>query len=382
MRRKYEDHFTFSSDGSATCKICKKRYESAKSGNAALKYHLKAKHSELVKEEAKEEPEPKKSKQVQPSISNFVTKPTIEETLAKEAAVFGLSYRSLATSPTIKKGLEAWGLTPLKSVNSVSRKVRECAADKKEKFIQVLKNLVQADVRFGLVIDEWTCGPKKKRYLSVCLHRKGIDYSLGLVPISGRLCALRLQEKIRGKVADFGLDFDKHLVGLDSDGCSLMIRLGLDCGIAHQVCVVHGVHLAVTKTLYEKKSPNIQQPVDDELVDESEATSESQDESSDEETSDTANDDEDDVEVPLREWPYSYLVKKLRSAVNSVNKSPLRVEILQREVKRIQSSRGEAERELMIKCDVKTRWNTIAEMIDSVLRIEEAFLALFQTFVR
>ena len=36
---------------------------------------------------------------------------------------------------------------------------------------------------------------------------------------------------------------------------------------------------------------------------------------------------------------------------------------------------GQPEKELMVKCDVKTRWNTIADMIESVLRIEEAFFS-------
>ena len=382
MKRKYEEHFDFSSDGSAQCKICGNKYKSGVSSNCGLKYHLKSKHG--IEEDSKQSEEAQKKRPKQQTISNFVVKKPVEEVISIEAAMYGASYRYLTLSPVIKKGLEGFGYIQPRSVTTIANMVHKHGEEKRGLLKAELQRLAKDDHRFGLILDEWTCGLKRKRYLSICLHEKGTNYNLGLVPIEGSLCANELKQKLEEKVQQFGLDFTRNINGIASDGCSLMKRLGKDCNILHQLCVAHSVHLAVTKTMYQPKKP---QPESDMLL--LDAIDQEEEETKDEENfeelteeelqvfcdENSSEDELEEVEVPLKET-YEAVIKKVRTAVNKINRSPVKSSILQDAVKAEQKKAGETEKPMMLKCNVKTRWNSLIEMISSVLRIEKVFLAV------
>ena len=96
------------------------------------------------------------------------------------------------------------------------------------------------------------------RYLSFCLLQQHRSISLGLVPIHGKCPTSKLNELLLERVEQFGLNFDRHIVALCDDSCSQMKLLGKMSVTEQQLCVVHGVHLGVSKTIYNKTDLEIE----------------------------------------------------------------------------------------------------------------------------
>ena len=61
---------------------------------------------------------------------------------------------------------------------------------------------------------------------------------------------------------NFGLTRQDHIVGIVTDGASVIIKTGRLSGIIHQICHSHGPHLAVCDVLY-KNSYNIEDTNED-----------------------------------------------------------------------------------------------------------------------
>ena len=56
---------------------------------------------------------------------------------------------------------------------------------------------------------------------------------------------------IMKRLEDFGLILLEHVVGMVTDGASVMIKTGRLFGIIHQICHFHEVHLVVCDVLYK-----------------------------------------------------------------------------------------------------------------------------------
>lgn len=90
----------------------------------------------------------------------------------------------------------------------------------------------------------------------------------------GRLPASKIKTLYKERIESFGLDFDKHIINSSNDGCSTMILLGKLMDILMQLCLAHGVQLAILKVFYilvkklSKKSSENVQAFEDEDVDE------------------------------------------------------------------------------------------------------------------
>ena len=63
-------------------------------------------------------------------------------------------------------------------------------------------------------------------------------------------CCLYLVKK---QLEDFRLTMKDHIVGMVTDGASVMIKTGRLSGIIHQISHSHGMHLAVCDVLYKKR---------------------------------------------------------------------------------------------------------------------------------
>ena len=183
-KSKYEEHFDLTKD-KATCKRCDEVIKRANCGTSGMQYHLSSQHS--IKANEKSEPEagpaPKKSKidesgrSSKGPLDQYVTvksKIPLEDLIAREA-VKGATFRYLATSHLINKGLCALGFQDEapKHHTSVSKLVDKSAENHRAKLCEHLKNLAEKGQKFCAVTDEWTCSGKKKRYINVCLHLKG-----------------------------------------------------------------------------------------------------------------------------------------------------------------------------------------------------------------
>ena len=72
---------------------------------------------------------------------------------------------------------------------------------------------------------------------------------------------LELLERI---LIEFNIELQKHIVSITCDGAPVMVKMGRLSGIHQQLCLAHGVHLAVVAVLYSKNTI----PIYDEGTDE------------------------------------------------------------------------------------------------------------------
>jgi hypothetical protein len=76
-------------------------------------------------------------------------------------------------------------------------------------------------------------------------------WDLGLVRIHGHATAVNLLQTVKEKLSVFDLDMQKDVVSLITDGARVMLKIKTISGLEHQLCVAHGVQLAVLDTLYD-----------------------------------------------------------------------------------------------------------------------------------
>ena len=76
---------------------------------------------------------------------------------------------------------------------------------KRDELISYFKKQVAADEGFSITLDEYT-SLQNKRYLNINVHEQTNRWSLGLVSIKGSFTSERVEEAVRKKLNDFGLD--------------------------------------------------------------------------------------------------------------------------------------------------------------------------------
>ena len=173
-RNKYSEFFDITKNGlTAKCKTCLKTFQCPDRATSGLKYHVEKVHN-FTTDDTKPQPDEKKPK-INPIMANFVQKkkPTLEEIISKEASSKGASFKYLAESDLIRRGISTYGYNAPKSSNTVRRLVHKSAENHRKIYREKFKNLIEKDERFCLITDEWTCPPKKRKYLNVTLHLKG-----------------------------------------------------------------------------------------------------------------------------------------------------------------------------------------------------------------
>ena len=191
-KSKYDEHFEISND-KATCKRCGEVIKRPNRATTGMQYHLSSQHS-ITPNGQKDDtetssPAAKKAKideSCNSSVSNqknpmdryvvVTSKMPIEDLVAREA-VKGATFKYIASSFLIYKGLCSLGFQDQAPRHhySVSRLVKKSAENHRAKICEHLKSLAtEKGQRFCVVTDEWTCSGKKRRYINVTLHLKGI----------------------------------------------------------------------------------------------------------------------------------------------------------------------------------------------------------------
>ena len=162
-----------------------------------------------------------------------------------------LTFSQMAYSKDIKRGLKAQGYEPLESHTAISKAVSRYASNVKKEIIELLKEMVDKDVRFSITTDEFTA-KNHKRYSDFFVHIPGLNpKSIGMERIHGSLDAEAAGEMCRNKLAQFGLSVDRDITGGTTDGASVMVKMGEGLPIIHQLCLTHGIHLAVVDVIYK-----------------------------------------------------------------------------------------------------------------------------------
>ena len=149
-----------------------------------------------------------------------------------------------------------------------------------------------------------------------------------MVRIKGPITAECCLDLIKKRLKDFGLTLQEHIVGIVTDGASVMIKTGRLSSIIHQICHSHGLHLAVCDVLY-KKCRNVENTNEAEAHEyDYDMLESSDDENGDEPWQVTLPDDYNADFVDT----VSDSISKVRAIVKVFRKSPLKNDCLQKKL--------------------------------------------------
>jgi hypothetical protein len=325
-----------------------------------MRTHLKTQHPDQEQEPSQKQ-SPPPAKKIKTLDEHFKPRqPTLDCRLARLAAKDGLSFKTLSESADLQFFLRSQYENVPRSRRTIQTKVNTFAQSVIVRVKEELQARKSAEAKFCISMDEWT-SLRNRRYLNVCLHdyvqNKRVFYNLGLLRITDSMPADRCLQILTDRLAEYGLEMS-DIVALCTDGAPLMVRVGKEANIFHQICLAHGVHLAVCDALYSKALNN------DEVI-KSDNESDSDDESCA---------DDEDLNVPDLSPDISQMIAKVRSVVRLFRKSSIANDKLQFFIREAHG------KELVLKLDVKTRWNSLFDMLDRFLHlhtcIQQALLAL------
>lgn len=226
--------------------------------------------------------------------------------------------------------------------------------------------------RFSLTFDEWSSS-SNKRFMNINVHTSKEFWNLGMVRIKESMTAEVCVQLLEGHLKQHGISLNKDIVAIVTDGPNVMLKVGRIVKTEHQLCIAHGIHLAVCDVLYRNKNQQ-DKPIEreDEVVfqEESEELPNDDDEFDEENILDLADTglvsaSSEDLQLgdvgelsDSEIYNISDVVKKVRAVVLIFKRSPTKNDtILQKYVK------AEKGKELSLLLDVKTRWNSLLSMI-------------------
>lgn len=231
-----------------------------------------------------------------------------------------------------------------------------------------------------MTFEEWT-SCRNQRYVHLILHGKDSKiWNLGLVRIKGSLSSVKCLALVEKRLELFSLCMKTDIVSIMTDGASVMTKIGRISSTYQQLCFAHGIQLAVIDVLYKKKSKVTAQTTMDQSSDNEnesgieEDNSELDEESSDVDEGNSDVDYEDDsnfgidiaydeIQIIDIQENFKPLVEKVRKIVRMFRRSPLKNEVLQSYVK------IECPDELSLILDSKTRWNSLAIMLNRFYKL-------------
>lgn len=372
---------------SAQCKLCENKAIILTKGGSTkgLISHLAAKHHVNIgssscgignskatlkrpcndtSEEVKldEQQKCKKSK-----ITEYFTKTdnnSLDAVVARMTSLDYFPFRVFITSNDLRLSMQARGFTLPKSEVTIHKIVMDYAVSAKERTKLYLNKKKIVGDRFACTLDEWS-SKRNRRYLGVTLSTHDhVSINLGLLRISSMpadVCVVNVTKFLQ----EFGVNVPSDVICFSTDGASVMKKFGSLIGTEHQLCYAHGIHLAVCEVLYNDRVN----------FDGSYAyNSDSHDSSI--ESSDDENNDNNGVFLEInsnRKYlrkQHGYLIAEIKIVVSKVRKivklfkrSPLRNDILQHYVN------SECGKQLCLILDCKTRWNSLAAMLDRFLTL-------------
>ncbi|MEN2498602.1 MAG: hypothetical protein MHMPM18_005230 [Marteilia pararefringens] len=174
--------------------------------------------------------------------------------------------------------------------------------------------------------------------MNVYLTFHGGFYNLGLQELTGSLTSEALMNFLSIKLDDFDLDIN-DIIGITSDGASVMLKLQKSVNCFSQVCLAHGIHLSVKDSL---------------ISDNKEAEFLTLQSSSDDE-------DESVTEKDIYNSEYNDCVTKMMKVINRFSHSGLLVDKLRHYIETAEK------KPLKIITHTKTRWNSLYLAIERFL---------------
>ena len=347
----------------AECKSCRKVLKCEGGSTKGLHVHLRSAHQiDLLKRPNNEEIDLEESikpiSKVVRKLDYYMNDASLQAVLARMTACDGLSFNIFTTSSDLRKSIAALGHKLPKSVVGIRDQVLKYGTQLRDEVTRSLRNVKSKGEYFSLTLDEWT-SMQNKRYLNINVHGNGAFWNLGLVRIKGKFSAELCSYLISQKLSEFGIEFEKDVISITTDGCSTMKKLGRIVPTFQQLCYAHGLQLAIQDVFYRNQS------IRTESVDTSETDEQ------DENDNDESDDDDgllvlgSTAEIPIVLNLDTYeMVNKVRRIVKIFKRSPLKNEILQRYVKEIYPNG------LNVILDCKTRWSSLVNMLERIIQIK------------
>jgi hypothetical protein len=257
---------------SAKCKSCNKILKCVGGSTSGLHKHLKNVHhgtaeknptlvknteNPIVNSDPSLPPTSKKAKLTDYYESE--ENPSTATRVSRMVALDGIPFQTLARSTDIRQVFEKAGHKLPQSPNTIREVVLQHHKEKQDEMKKEIKNLLNDNEKFAVSFDEWSSN-KNRRYISLNIHSQSLSgpnkfKSLGLIRVYGSLPAKKFIEQIRQKLDTFGLSLDTDIIAETTDGCSVMVKIGkLLRKSLHQLCIAHGVQLALSDVFYKKPS--------------------------------------------------------------------------------------------------------------------------------
>lgn len=179
-------------------------------------------------------------------------KDSLEKVLSRMSARDGLSFRALANSYDIRRMFPLGGYIIPESANTIREIVLRYASEVRVGITKELAAMKASGYLFSLTMDEWT-SIRGRRYANVNIHCNGKTFCLGLVRCLGSMVAERCTELVVELIKAYGLE-ETDIIAITTDGAKVMVKMGRQMPFTHQLCIAHGLHLAVMDVLYAREA--------------------------------------------------------------------------------------------------------------------------------
>ncbi|CAG4948466.1 unnamed protein product [Parnassius apollo] len=386
-------HFLKADTGdSAKCKTCEKVIKCAGGTTTGLRSHLRLHNisldsERLASEVARETAGTSKRKNDNSLLESPVSAKNCRMTdyfsqsnrsldvmVSRMTALDGMPYRAFTESEDLKHLFKKAGYKLPTSANTIKDVTIKFYDKTKKNLIKEIQELKDEGHKFSVSIDEWTSS-RNRRYMNVNLHCaffKGNHHTtrnLGLCRTYGSVTAIKCEEYLRERLHEFKLDFDTDVIAIISDGASVMTKLGGNLNCIHQLCLAHGLQLAIVDTFYVKNQENVNEAQEELAENENNLNTVCIGTEDDTETGgfqiEQAPTVTVDVETNIK---FGLVVEKVRNIVGMFRKSPTKSDILQNYIKM------ELGKEYALILDCKTRWSTLCNMIGRFIKVKRAVL--------
>jgi len=371
------------SNENAKCLLCDNILKISQRSRKGLITHLKSKHCiQLQKSKPQESSQPVPStskndlvkntdckcddiipkKKIKKIDSYFVKEYSMEKMISRMVAKDGLTFNCFCTSEDLRHLFSKCGFYLPTSPNTIRSIVENYSDFVKTEIIKELQSLINRGQRLSLTFDEWT-SQKNQRYLNVNVHNIGTHFSLGLIRIYGSCTAEHCISLIKERLNNFGLDLETHIIGMTTDGASVMRKVGKLMSCYQQLCYAHGIQLAVVDILYKNninKGHEICSSQNEEITSSVDSNKDDDIDDYNDETN-----EEQGLAVTVDQPPgklisnYNDLINKVRKVVKVFKKSPTKNDAYLQ--KYVQQELG---KNLSLILDCRTRWNSLLNMLE------------------
>ena len=255
------EHFLRERGGqTAKCKRCNKVLKISGGSTKGLHVHLKTNHPHLCAGSSAESgtssqsssgdrgPAQKKRKTIDSYFPTYAEE-DLDSILARMCARDGMPFSVFCTSPDLRSLLASKGFKNVPTHHdTIKKRVMVHCAQVKMEVKSEMKDSLTDGSRFSLTVDEYT-SLRNRRYMSINVHCGEQVWGLGVIRCLGSMTAERCVDLLKEKLAEFGLNL-QHVMGVTSDGAAVMVKFGKQLPCDHQLCLAHGIHLAVVDVLY------------------------------------------------------------------------------------------------------------------------------------